>query len=620
MRQGEKMAHRSSATNRLHRAAAPRRLPVLLLVAASLLVRESDGAEPVQATWSQEISIGGIVRVEGRDRALIGGGNGGTGTSVNFDDGNLNYGRGFTSLGIQGRTAVDGKSGATEFHIEAVYFYDFINADGKTDFHALSDAARDRVGRNVYLNEAYVGFMGSFDDARLGLRLGNQILRWSDSPYFGGSIAPVNPIAASRRYQPGNTARDAYVALPMLSSKVGTATAGSLSAFYQLGFKPTETEAEGTFLSGNDYYSPGARFLQLGLGSPLVPDADSSVVTPATPFGSRVSRGADRRPSSRGQFGARIETPELGPAKVALAGYAMHLHSREPIVSVHTGTLGGLLRTTAPDYTSSGDYFVEYPPHVTVLGTSARVTPAPYTRLNLDYSMRLRQPLQIDDDLLITAGLAPAAAVGACASNPSGAVCAATLAALNRNPLVAARGGITLANAASFFATEIGGYERFDVSQYAISLGQGLPPILNASAWSLAAEAYGVHIHGFKDHYLDASVSSRPDAAGGRRLGFAARSSWGYRISTRFDYADLMGMKNVSPSLTWIHDVHGNAPITMGTLLEGNKSAILAVDLGFQDSLSAQLSYRSYLGKGSNADRFTDRDFVQFSVTKRFGL
>jgi len=603
------MARSSSATDVSHRAA-------LLIVASNLLAQESNAE--TQFALSQEVSVGGIVRVLGRDRALIGGGNRGTGTSVNFDDGNLNYGRGFTALGVQGRTAVDGKSGPTEMRIEAVYFYDFMNAGGKTDFRPLSDEARDRAGRNVYLNDAYVGFIGALHDAKFGLRLGNQILRWSDSPSFGYSIAPVNPIGASRRYQPGNTAKDAYVALPMLSGKVETATDWSLSAFYQLGFKPTETEAAGSFLSGNDFYSPGARFLQLGQGSPLVPDADSSVITPATPFGSRVPRASDRRPSSGGQFGARIETPEFGPAKVALVGYAMRVHSREPIVSVRTGTLDGLLRTTAPDYTSSGNYFAEYVPHVTILGTSARLAPASYTRLNLDYSMRLRQPLEIDDDLLITAGLAPAAALGACAPNPAGAICTATLAALNRNPLIAARGGITAVNAASFFATEIAGYERFDVSQYAVSLAQGLPPVLDASAWSLGAEAGGVHIHGFKDHFLDASVSSRPDAAGARRLGFASRSSWGYRISTRLDYANVMGMKNVSPSLTWIHDVHGNAPITFGTLLEGSKSLIPAVDLRLEDSLSARLSYRSYLGKGGDADRYTDRDFVQFSLTKRF--
>src|SRR6266705_1658050 len=577
---------------------------------------DADG--PIQTGVRQELSFGGMSRVRGRDPGLIGGGNGGTGTSVNYDDGNLNYGRGLTSLATQGRTVVDSKSDAAELKLEAVYFYDFINAGGETDFRHLSEEARDRAGRNLYFNEAYVGFKGPVSDAMFGVRLGNQILRWSDSPSFGHRIAPVNPVSASRRYQPGNTPRDSYVALPMLTAKVESAGNWTLQGFYLFGFSPTETEAAGTFLSGNDYYSPGGRYLQLGQGSPSVPDTDASVVTPATPFGSKVPRDPDRQPSSRGQFGARIETPELGPANLALAGYAMRVHSREPIVSVRTGTLGGLQGTAAPDYTSSGAYFVEYVPDVTVLGTSARFAPAAYSRLNLDYSIRLGQPLQIDDDILITAGLAPAAAVGACAANPSSALCAGTLAALNRNPLIASRGGITAANAASFFSTEISGYERFNVSQYAVSLGQGMPPILSARQWSLAAEAGGVYIHGFKDKFLDASVSIRPDASGARRQGLGTRSSWGYRVSTRLDYANLMGMQSVSPSLTWIHDPQGNAPITLGTLLEGSKSVILAVDCGVDKSLVTRVSYRSYLGKGNNADRFTDRDFVSFSLTQKF--
>jgi Protein of unknown function (DUF1302) len=321
-----------------------------------------------------------------------------------------------------------------------------------------------------------------------------------------------------------------------------------------------------------------------------------------------VPRDADRMPSSKGQFGARIEKQELGSAKLTLAGYGMRVHSREPIVSVRTGTLGGLQHVTAPDYTSSGAYFVEYVPDVTVLGASARFWPAASSRLNLDYSIRLKQPLQIDDDILVTAGLAPAA----CTANPS------TCAALSQNPLIAARGGITPANAASFFSTEISGYERFNVSQYSASLGQGLPPILGAGRWSLAAEAGGVYIHGFKEGFLDASVSIRPDASGARRLGFATRSSWGYRLYTRLDYADLMGMQSVSPSFTWIQDPQGNAPITFGTLLEGTRGVILAVDCGIDKSISARASYRSYLNKGNNADRFSDRDFVSFSLTQKF--
>jgi hypothetical protein len=101
-------------------------------------------------------------------------------------------------------------------------------------------------------------------------------------------------------------------------------------------------------------------------------------------------------------------------------------------------------------------------------------------------------------------------------------------------------------------------------------------------------------------------------------VGFATRSSWGYRLYTRLDYANLMGMQSVSPSFTWIQDPQGNAPITFGTLLEGTRGMILAVDCGIDKSISARASYRSYLNKGNNADRFSDRDFVSFSLTKKF--
>ncbi len=599
--------------------AAPALLLLLFCAAATRsFAEDASSADTFRTTVTQEVSAGGMVRILGRDPGLIGGGNGGVGTSVNYDDSNLSYGRGLTAFGVQGRTVVEGKSRAAEFKIEAAYFYDFINADGKTDFHPLSDEARDRAGRNLYLNEAYVGYNGRASDAGLGLRLGNQILRWSDSTSFGYSIAPINPLSASRRYQPGNTPTDSYVALPMASGKIETAGKWTLQGFYLFGFRPAEGDAAGTFLSANDFYAPGGRYLQLGLGSPLVPDTDASVVTAATPFGSRVPRAADRRPNPDHQFGARIETPELGAAKIVVAGYAMRLHSREPIVSLNTGTLGGLLRMTAPDYTSSGSYFVEYPTGVTVLGTSARFAPATYTRVNLDYSIRLGQPLQIDDDVLITAGLAPAAAVGACAPNPASALCVGTLAALNRNALIAARGGIAASNAARLFSTEISGYERFDVSQYSASLLQGLPPILDAAQWSFAGEVGGIHIHGFKEDFVDASVSTRPDASGARRHGLATRSAWGYRLSTRLDYKDVMGVQSVSPSVIWIADVKGNAPINMGTLLEGNRSVVLAIDFGLGKSLGARVSYRSYLGKGNDADRFSDRDHVSFSVTRKF--
>ena len=579
---------------------------------------EEDDEEGFKLKFTQELSVGGISRVGSRDPGLIGGGNGGTGTSVNYDDGNLNYSRGLASFAVQGRSNMVASKDHIELQVEAVYFYDFVNADGDTDFHDLSSKARERAGRSVYLNDAFVGLKQDIGKARLNLRLGNQRLRWSDSPWFGQSIAPVNPTIASRRYQPGNAAKDVVAAVPMFHAELVTNSSWTLSGFYQFGFRPSEPEAAGTFLSANDYYSPGARYIQLGGGSPLVPDTDASVVTAVTPFGSRVPRGGDRLPDSAGQFGLRIETPEFGAAKLAVAGYAMRVNAREPIVSVHTGTLGGLLGVTAADYTSSGSYFLEYPEHVNIAGLSARMKPVSFTQLNLNYSMRFDQPLQIDDQILITAGLAPAAAIGACTPNPAGPVCTGTLAALNRNPVVAAHGGITFTNAGSFFNTELSGYERFDVSQWAVSAVQGLPSILGATQWYVSAEAGGIFVHGFKPGFLDASITVRPDDAGAPRNGFATRSAWGYRLFSKIDFPGVAGMRSVAPSLTWIHDVQGNAPITLGTLLEGTMSYIVAVDASIDPSLSARFSYRAWLGRGNDADRFTDRDFVAFSLTRKF--
>ena len=142
--------------------------------------------------------------------------------------------------------------------------------------------------------------------------------------------------------------------------------------------------------------------------------------------------------------------------------------------------------------------------------------------------------------------------------------------------------------------------------------------MLGARQSSFAGELGGLYVHGFKPDFLDASVSIRPDASGARRLGLATRSAWGYRLTARLDYTEVMGVQSVAPSVTWIHDVRGNAPITLGTLLEDTKSVILASDFNFDRTLAARVSYRSYLGKDSNADRFSDRDFLAFSVSKRF--
>jgi hypothetical protein len=141
---------------------------------------------------------------------------------------------------------------------------------------------------------------------------------------------------------------------------------------------------------------------------------------------------------------------------------------------------------------------------------------------------------------------------------------------------------------------------------------------LGAAQWYASGEIGGVYIHGFKAEFLDASVSVRPDENGARRNGLASRSAWGYRLFSRMEFAEVAGLRSVAPSLAWIHDVQGNAPITLGTLLQGTKSYVVAIEAAIEKATIARVSYRAWLGRGNDADRFTDRDFVAFSLTQKF--
>jgi hypothetical protein len=234
-------------------------------------------ADAFTTAFRHEFSAVAMFRVTGRDPGLIGGGNGGTGTSVNFDDGNLNYGRGWRVLGVQGRSRFEGSSPAAEFKVEAVYFYDFIAATEPDSPAAQRRGSRSR-GTQPLPERGLCRVQGPLSDAAFGLRIGNEIQRWSDSRAFGYSIAPVNPVSGSRRYQagtrfPSGCVRRASHALRKDRDRGEVAPRG----FYLFDFKPSELDALGTFLGGNDFYSPGARYLQLGKGSPLVPDNDGSV-------------------------------------------------------------------------------------------------------------------------------------------------------------------------------------------------------------------------------------------------------------------------------------------------------------------------------------------------------
>jgi hypothetical protein len=73
-------------------------------------------------------------------------------------------------------------------------------------------------------------------------------------------------------------------------------------------------------------------------------------------------------------------------------------------------------------------------------------------------------------------------------------------------------------------------------------------------------------------------------------------------------------MRSVSPSITWIHDREGQRADHPGNAPRGQQVGDPGDRLRHHQLLDARVSYRTFLNKGNDADRFSDRDFVSLAI------
>ena len=80
--------------------------------------------------------------------------------------------------------------------------------------------------------------------------------------------------------------------------------------------------------------------------------------------------------------------------------------------------------------------------------------------------------------------------------------------------------------------------------------------------------------------------------------------SWGYIALVSLDYLDLFANIKVSPSIVWVHDVHGFEPGAAGGLSEDERAISTSVNFSYLSSTSLKLTYSTWLGdNGANYDR-----------------
>ena len=683
------------------------------------------GDGEVRGSLDTTISHGLTFRVERRDPELT--------TDINGNDGNLNYDRGVVSNTSKFTTDLDVGTGDFGVFVRATGFIDFENDNGTRERTPLSDAAKDRVARNLELLDAYA--TGTFDvgDSIIDARIGRHVLNWGESTFIPNGINAINPFDVSKLRLPGSELREALLPVGLASISVAPTDTLSVEGFYQLDWEETEIDAVGSYFSSTDYVGPGAREAvisdvaeafaedvteadrrsgfdtlfpgitrainadlagnvvvhpQLGtIPAPLPPLADPD------PDFATVLRGPDRTPDDSGQWGLALRYLAEDLNDTEFGFYAMNYHSRLPIVGAQTsspqalqGALAAVNAISAPgSHTQSaivtgitqgiqetvragveiglidpanaqaaidtlttellnpaaigelvsgfagplaidryadranrsGEYFLEYPEDIRLLGVSFNTALGTSGwALQGEYSLRPDAPLQRAERTVLTEGLSPiigALGMAACASNPSMEDCPRNPA--DGQPLPSQFFLQSLnTHVGTYRPRKVQGYVERDVSQIQATATKVFGPVLGADGLIFLTEVALMHVHGMPDK----SVEPLESPAGGvleTEDADADATSWGYRVAARLDYNNAIGGANLYPYTQFLHDVNGNSPAPSGPFVEGRTALTIGLRADYLSRWQADIGYTRYAGDGNE---LSDRDFVSLSVKYSF--
>jgi hypothetical protein len=602
------------------------------------------------------LSIGGSYRISSPHPDFYGLDKGGNQFTINADDGNLNYEKGWFSKAVKMTNDFELTGDNIGAFVRLTSFYDWENEDGKRSFRPLSQAALDKVGSDSEFLDAYVYMSIDAGEMPLDLRFGSQVISWGESLFIQNGINAINPVDVSKLRIPGAELKEALKPVPMVSFNLGLTENITLEGFYQFRWQETIVDPRGTYFSTNDVVSRGSDKLYVGFGA-IPEDA---------PFG-MIPRTANVEASDDDQYGLamRFLVPSLNDTE--FGRYVINYHSRVPLVSAITpqvhinpdltgpltqvflgagvppemasaqaagvwalvtafNTYGPMALTpeqlavlTAPTTqaaiegagqlaffgaASTARYQVEYPEDIKLYGASfnTAIANTGWT-LQGEISYRQNQPLQLDDVETIYAAFS--------AINPDFGL-------VNQ-----------FGNYFGHLGERIQGYREKDVYQFQMSTLRVFGPTLGADQMIFVAEVGVTDVPGLTDtairfDALGTFTSGNPLAtmagiqpATEPLSAFATSTSWGYRLVAQLDYSDVWNGINLSPVLQYSHDVSGNTPMPIINFQEGRKSMTLGLKFDYQSKWGSDLLFTQFWG-GGRYNLMQDRDFLSATVKYSF--
>ncbi|MEN8688434.1 MAG: DUF1302 domain-containing protein [Desulfuromonadales bacterium] len=634
----------------------------------------------VDGSLDSTLSYGMSWRVEDRDKDIIGLANGGRAYSVNGDDGNLNYddGDAFSSLA---KITSDLELTYNNFglFLRGSAFYDFENEDGDRERTDLSSDAKDLVGKDAELLDAYI--WGNFEIGTMPaqLRVGDQVLSWGESTFIQNGINVINPFDVSKLRVPGSELKEGLVPVGMVSGSISPTENLTFEGFYQYDWEKVEIDPTGFYWSTNDFAGESGDRVLLGFGdwSDLGTGWQGLVLTDPV-FDDRfmmVPRDADDKPSDDGQFGLAMRVYAPGLNDTEFGFYYINYHSRLPTLSGVTGTQSGFA-SSAGAATSIATFAANPIPgnipnainqgRITgeALGLStAEATAVATGAVNAattgdsslasayivnEYAQTAKYRVEYPEDIQVF-GVSFNTALDSIGASLQGEysyhkdaplqvddveLLLAALSPLgNINPLFPFSDN-QLTNGSNLdLDTYVRGYEEKDVSQVQVTMTKLFGPTFGADQFVMVGEVGVTHVHDmpsksklrFESAGTYVTGNSNQAAPGGAHAGkpaessdaFADADSWGYRAVAKLDYNNAIGAVTLSPRIAWAHDVDGNTPGPGGSFIEDRRAITFGLGASYQSTWSGDLSYTNYFG-ANRYNLLNDRDFVAFNIKYSF--
>jgi len=580
----------------------------------------------VEASFDTTLTAGASWRVEDRDSRQLSQGNmqpfGSTPSAINstkgassnnFDDGNWNFDKGDTySQIVKGTSELLVSYENYGGFIRGRYWYDFQLKDGDMAFDDAGQQRQlsvdgDKNASGGELLDAYVWGDFELGEMPLNMRLGRQVISWGESTFIFNGINVINPVNVGAIRAPGAEVKDALMPVNMFYSSLGVTENITVEGYVQLEWEKTEIDDCGTFFSTSDFVADGCGPVLLAGQLPDSIAYEQSFIAP---------RIADKEADDTDQFGLAVRwyVPELNDTEFGF--YFVQYHSRVPLIS------GVVIDPTVDK--KFIDYFIEYPEGLQMYGMSFNTSTESGYSIGGEVSYKKDLPVQWNSFELIHGGQLSSNSL------------------LYQRELAKAGGDVS-----ALFGETLSGYDEYGVSQVQTTVIKFFDQVLGASRLTFVGEVGATYVHGLKDKSearygrsgafgigsfdpidVDSDgILDSCDGSTGTKLnlnaknctndGYTTSFSWGYRMRASLDYNDVFAGINLTPTVSWSHDVKGYAPEPGGNFVEGRQAVGLSLKAVYLNQYSANLGYTSYFG-GKPYNMLKDRDNVSLSVSYSF--